>query len=188
MDLTATRHLMPRQLISVIVAVTASSPRSTIEFGNDAFLKADATMRVFGVRHERADARWRGDAQHVGSNTKGRSECSGSEPPLTAAHRDHFVATKCGESSTFGSPPGRRSHPWSVTTRTLLHPAFSKAADAVQKGIDFGIYLTNQQSIERMPQRVELTALGPTAAVAANGHLRLILVENFDPGTRHRIA
>jgi hypothetical protein len=39
-----------------------------------------------------------------------------------------------------------------------------------------------------MSQSVELTALGPTASVAANGHLRLILVENFDSGTRHGIS
>lgn len=30
---TATRHLMPRQLIPVIVATTAASPRSTMSWG-----------------------------------------------------------------------------------------------------------------------------------------------------------
>ena len=63
-----------------------------------------------------------------------------------------------------------------------------QAADTIEEGVDFGIYLTNKESIERMPQRVELAALGPTAAVATDGHFGLILVENFDSGTRHHVA
>jgi hypothetical protein len=39
-----------------------------------------------------------------------------------------------------------------------------QAADTIEERVDFRIYLTNRESIERMPQRVELTALGPTAA------------------------
>jgi hypothetical protein len=39
-----------------------------------------------------------------------------------------------------------------------------------------------------MPKSVELTALGPTAAIATYGHFGLILVENFDSGTRHHVA
>ena len=63
-----------------------------------------------------------------------------------------------------------------------------QAADTIEEGVDLRIYLTNKESIERVPQRVELTALGPTAAFAAYGHLGLILVENFDAGTRHHVA
>lgn len=63
-----------------------------------------------------------------------------------------------------------------------------QAADTIEQGVDFRIYLTNKESIERVPQRVELTALSPTAAIATYGHFGLILVENFDTGTRHQVA
>jgi len=38
-----------------------------------------------------------------------------------------------------------------------------QAADTIEERVDLGIYLTNKEGIERMPQSVELTALGPTA-------------------------
>ena len=63
-----------------------------------------------------------------------------------------------------------------------------QAADTIEEGIDLGIYLANKQSIERMAQRVELAALSPTAALAADGHFGLILVENLDSRARHRVA
>lgn len=61
-------------------------------------------------------------------------------------------------------------------------------ADTVEEGVDLRVYLTNKESIERMPQRVELTALGPTAAFATYGHLGLFVVENLDSPTCHRVA
>src|SRR5260221_9811392 len=60
-----------------------------------------------------------------------------------------------------------------------------QAAYTLKESIDLRIDLTNQERIKRMAQSVELTALGPTTTVAADGHLRLILVKNFDTGTRH---
>ena len=62
-----------------------------------------------------------------------------------------------------------------------------QTAYSIEERVDLGIYLTNKERIERVSQGVEPTALGPTAAFAAYGHLRLILVQNFDSGTRHRI-
>ena len=69
----------------------------------------------------------------------------------------------------------------------LAPSGVQQSADTVEERIDLVIDLANKESIERMPQSVELTALGPTPAVAADGHFRLIAVENFDSSTRHRI-
>jgi hypothetical protein len=52
-----------------------------------------------------------------------------------------------------------------------------QAADTIEQRVDFRIYLTNKESIERVPQRVELTALSPTAPFATNGHFGLVGVE-----------
>ena len=63
----------------------------------------------------------------------------------------------------------------------------TRAADTIEEGVDLGIYLTNKESIERMPQGVELAGLGPAAALGFR-HFGLILIKNLDAGTRHHVA
>src|SRR5205085_6088357 len=56
--------------------------------------------------------------------------CTGTETsdaPFTSAHRVHLVSTVEGGSSILGNPPGRSSHPWSVTIRTFCHPSSSSS-------------------------------------------------------------
>jgi hypothetical protein len=63
-----------------------------------------------------------------------------------------------------------------------------QSADTIDQRIDFRVNLANEQGIERMTQRVELAGFRPAAALAADGHARLIVIENHGAGAGHRIA
>jgi hypothetical protein len=68
-----------------------------------------------------------------------------------------------------------------VTTPTRLQRALS--SDSIDPGINFRLYPADEQSI-----RVDLAGLRPTAPLAADGHARLIAIENLDAGAGHHIA
>ena len=63
-----------------------------------------------------------------------------------------------------------------------------QSADAIDQRVDFRVNLANEQGVERVTQSVELASLRPTAALAADGHARLFVIENRGAGAGHRIA
>ena len=58
----------------------------------------------------------------------------------------------------------------------------------VNKSIDLRIDLADEERVEVVAQSIELAGFGPATAFAANRHRRLVGVEDFDTGARHRIA
>jgi hypothetical protein len=60
--------------------------------------------------------------------------------------------------------------------------------DPVDECINLRIDLANEERVERMPTRVQLSGFGPAAAFTAHGHGGLVGVEDFNTGARHRIA
>ena len=171
----------------MIVALATSAPRSTVSSGMThscrltppcAYSAPAMKLPIPGGQAIRTS----------GFQYQGRTGTSGCDSPRTVAHRAHFVAVSDGGSTTFGRPPGINSQPWSVTTRTRLHPHCSSAAIRSTRMSSSSSMWRARSSPSLWPSSSRFPLSLQPATFVPGGRMNVVTVHHIDPSPAHLVS